>query len=179
MEGPPDAGAVDIPDGVTPEQVAAGERARQETVRHLGRRRVLDMDELAELKDTRPRLEKEFKLPGDSRRGNRIYMFSVDGTLRGERVTGCLMAGECIVVQADSFEKANNIAKAGLVDTVELALEYWEEANRLVVAKPMDAVTVDVGGGRSVQDHEQPDLATDPKLRALIAHVIGGQRWKH
>jgi hypothetical protein len=34
---------------------------------HLGRRRVLNMDELATLKDQRPRLEKEMRLPGDKR----------------------------------------------------------------------------------------------------------------
>src|SRR5689334_14386059 len=108
LEGPAGtgSGAVDVPDGVTEEQIAVGELARQETVRHLNRRRVLNMDELAELKDVRPRLEKEFRLPGDSRARSKVYMFSIDGTLRGERITGCLFAGECILVQAEDFVKA-------------------------------------------------------------------------
>jgi hypothetical protein len=136
------------------------------------------MDELAELKDTRPRLEKEFKLPGDSRARNKVYFFSIDGTLRGERLTGCLFAGECVMVQADSFERALNLAKDGLHDSVELALEFYEEVNRLVIARPMDAITVEVGGGRAAALPAQPDLATDPKMRAMIEHIIGGKPWR-
>lgn len=148
-------------------------------MRHLGRRRVLTMDELAELKDVRPRVEKDFKLPGDSRRGNRVWLFSIDGTLRGERLNGCLFAGECIVVQATSFDKAFRLAKDGLNDTVELALTYWrEDQGRLVYASPMEGIQVEVGGGRAHATPGQADLATDPKLKAMIQHMIGGKPWK-
>lgn len=147
-------------------------------MRHLGRRRVLTMDELAELKDVRPRVEKDFKLPGDSRRGNRVWLFSIDGTLRGERLNGCLFAGECIVVQATSFDKAFRLAKDGLNDTVELALTYWrEDQGRLVYASPMEGIQVEVGGGRSSDTPGQVDLATDPKLKAMIEHMLGGKPW--
>jgi hypothetical protein len=165
---------------VTVEEAKVGELARQETERHLSRRHVLSMDELAELKDTRPRLEKEFALPGDSRNRNKVFMFSIDGTLRGERLIGCLFAGECVLVQAENFEKALNIAKDGLRDTIELAIEYWrEDQGRLVYAKPMDAIQVDVGGGRAAANAKQPDLATDPKLKAMLGHLIGRKPWKH
>lgn len=147
-------------------------------MRHLGRRRVLTMDELAELKDVRPRVEKDFKLPGDSRRGNRVWLFSIDGTLRGERLNGCLFAGECIVVQATSFDKAFSMAKDGLNDTVELALTYWrEDQGRLVYASPMEGIQVEVGGGRAHDTPGQKDLATDPKLKAMIEHMLGGKKW--
>lgn len=151
-------------------------------VEHLGNRPVLNMDQLAEMTDLRPRLEKEMRLPGDKRGAkNRIYFFSVDGRLRGNVFTGCLLAGECIMVQSDrGFEHALRQAKDGLADTLELAREYLEETNRPVIdTSPMSAahLTVDVGGRRGAGPHDQP-LATDPKLRDIIANIIGGEKWR-
>lgn len=153
-------------------------------VEHLGNRPVLNMDQLAEMSDVRPRLEKgDIKLPSDSRgEKNRIYFFSIDGTLRGNRFTGCLFAGECIMVQATSFEQAFRIAKDGLNDSVEIAKQYFDELNRsVVVASPVDAsLQVDVGGRRYPgEPSAPPDLATDPKLKAMIAHIIGGKPWRN
>lgn len=153
-------------------------------VKHLGKRPVLNMDQLAEMTDLRPRLETPsgIKLPGDSRGNrNRIWFFSVDGTLRGNRFTGCLMAGECIMVQAPSFEKAYRIAQEGLNDTPQIARDYFDELSRsLVVASPLDVshMNVDVGGRRAGEVPGQPDLATDPKLKAMIAHIIGRKPWQ-
>lgn len=181
MEGPAEPGAIDIPDGLTPQQVIEGEKARQEAMRHLGRRRVLTMDELAELKDARPRVEKEFKLPGDSRGRSRVYMFSIDGTLRGTRLNGCLFAGECIVVQETSFERAHNLAKEGLQSTIDLAYEFWkEDQGRLAHADPMGALKIDVGGGRAGADlDKRVPLERDPKMRAFLEHMIGKKPWKY
>lgn len=150
---------------------------------HLGNRPVLTMDQLAEMTDVRPRLEKEVKLPGDARGAkNRIYFFSIDGTVRGNRFTGCLFAGECIMVQSDrGFEHALRIAKDGLNDTVEIAKDYFEELNRsVVVASPanMSHLNVEVGGRRAANVPAQPDLATDPKLRSMIEHMIGKKPWR-
>ena len=153
-------------------------------IEHLGKRPVLTMDQLAEMVDVRPRLEKEMRLPGDKRgANNRIYFFSIDGTVRGQRFTGCLFAGECIMVQSEKgFEHALKVAKDGLVDTVEIAKEYWDELNRsVVVASPMDVshLQVDVGGRRHGADPQgAPDLRTDPKLREMLAHVVGGKPWR-
>lgn len=178
LEGPEDPGQIHIPDGLTPLEIIAAEKARREVVAHMGTRPVLTMDQLAELKDERPRAEKEFKLPGDSRQKNRIYFFSIDGTLNGTRLSGCLFAGECIMVQATSFEKAYKLARDGLRETVELALEYWKaDQGRLVYASPMDAVQVEVGGGRNASTPGQPELGTDPKLKRMIEHVIGKKPW--
>jgi hypothetical protein len=178
LEGP--SGAIDVPDGVTAEEAKIGEIARQETERHLNRRRVLTIDELAELKDARPRLEKEFAFPGNSRKRSKVFMFSIDGTLKGERLTGCLFAGECMVVQGETFEKAHNLAKEGLQETIGLAFEYWaEDQGRLVYADPMDAIKVDVGGRRAAADPQRPDLESDPKLKAMIENIIGRKPWKH
>lgn len=152
-------------------------------VEHLGSRAVLTMDQLVEMKDLRPRLEKEMRLPGDARGSrNRIFFFSIDGMLRGNALRGCLLAGECIMVQSEKgFEDALRQAKDGLHATIELAKEYFDELNRsVVVASPLDAshLSVDVGGRRAGGLPGQPDLATDPKLRAMIEHIIGKKPWR-
>lgn len=183
MEGPADAGFIEAPAGLTPLELRAAEEARRAIVDHLGKNPVLRMDELAEMKDLRPRLEKEMRLPNDARGArNKVYFFSIDGTLRGNRLTHCLFAGECIMVQATSFEAANKVAKDGLQHTVELAREYFDELQRsVVVASPLESshMQVDIGGRRLGAAPGQPDLATDPKLKAMITHMIGGKPWKH
>jgi hypothetical protein len=89
LEGPEDARLVEAPTGLTPLELRAGEEARRKMLEHLGNRPVLNMDQLVEMTDLRPRLEKEVKLPGDARGSrNRIYFFSIDGTLRGNRFNG-------------------------------------------------------------------------------------------
>jgi hypothetical protein len=157
LEGPADSQSVDVPDGVTPEQVRAGEAARRVMMEHLGRRRVLNMDELATLKDQRPRLEKEMRLPGDKRGSkNRIYFFSIDGVIDGAGVSGCLFAGECIMVQSErGFEHALKLAKDGLAETIELAYTYWKESQGALL-KPMDPLVVEVGGGRAGRIQSSP-----------------------
>jgi hypothetical protein len=154
LEGPEDPRLVEAPSGLTPLELRAGEEARRQMIEHLGKRPVLNMDQLAEMLDVRPRLEKEMRLPGDSRGArNRIYFFSIDGTLRGNRLTGCLFAGECIMVQTErGFAHALKVAKDGLHDSVEIAKQYFDELSRsIVVASPVDAshMNVDVGGRRA------------------------------
>ena len=183
LEGPADAGHVEAPTGLTPLEMRAGEEARRLTVEHIGVRPNLTMDQLVELTDRRVRLEKEIRLPGDARGGkNRVYMFSIDGTLRGAHVRGCIFAGSCIMVQSDiGFEPALKMAREGLETTISLAKEYYEQLNRsVVVAKgPLDEahLNVDVGGRRS-GSLASPNLATDLKLRAMLEHLIGGKPWK-
>lgn len=182
MEGPTDPRIVEAPAGLTPLELRAGEEARRQMVERLGKRPVLNMDQIAEMSDVRPRLEKgDIKLPGDSRgEKNRIYFFSIDGTLRGNRLKGCLFAGECIMVQATGFERAFKQAQDGLNDTVAIAREYFDELQRsIVVASPLDQLhmMVDAGGRRAAHVPERPELETDPKLKAMIAHLIGGKPW--
>lgn len=183
LEGPEDPRLVEAPAGLTPLELRAGEEARRLMVEHLGTRPVLTMDQLVEMTDLRPRLEKEIRLPGDARGArNRIYMFSIDGTLRGNRFKGCLMAGECMNVQSDrGFEHALKLAKDGLHDTIEMAKDYFNELTRsVVVVSPVDAshMQVDAGGRRAGSEPKQPDLATDPRLKAMIQHIIGKKPWQ-
>lgn len=181
---PANPGLVEAPAGLSPQEIRGGELARRFIVEHLGRRPNLNMDQLANAKDLRPRLETPngLKLPGDSRgTRNRIWFFSIDATIDGVRYTGCLMAGECIMVQATSFEKANSIARDGLNDTPQIARDYFDElARSIVVASPLDVshMNVDVGGRRAGEVPGQPDLATDPKLKAMIEHIIGRKPWR-
>jgi hypothetical protein len=183
LEGPADPGIVEAPAGLTPLEIKAGEEARQQMVEHLGKRPVLTMDQLVEMKDLRPRLEKEMRLPGDTRGArNRIYFFSIDGRLRGNFLKGCLFAGECIMVQSDrGFEHALKQAKDGLNDTMEIARDYFDElARSIVVASPMDTslMQVDVGGRRAGSVPGRPALESDPKLKSMIEHLIGGKPWR-
>lgn len=154
-------------------------------VEHLGVRPNLNMDQLHEMRDLRPRCETPngLKLPGDSRGGgNRIWFFSVDGTLRGNRFNGCLFAGECIMVQAKSFEQAFKLARDGLHETIELALQFMEEQAREIVQVkgPIDDqfLAREAGGRRAGANLHAPDLATDPKLKALLRHKLGGTPWR-
>jgi hypothetical protein len=182
LEGPTDARLVEAPTGLTPLELRAAEEARMAVVKHLGKNPVLTMDQLVEMKDLRPQLEKEMRLPNDKRGSrNRIYFFSIDGTLGGHRLRHCLLAGECIMVQSHGgFEDALRQAKDGLYATLELAKEYYDQINRsVVVASPVEqAMMVDVGGRRAGAEPGKPDLATDPKLKSMIGHIIGGKPWR-
>lgn len=136
---------------------------------------MLDADDLAALVDARPRLEKEIRLPDDSRSGSRVYMFSIDGTLRGQREIGCLFAGEAILVQAKDFVTAFKIAKDGLADTIRLL--HVEHAQRPVIESAGDGIVTDVGG-RRVNGNEPGGLESDPKMRHFLGHLIGQMPWR-
>lgn len=180
LEGPADPGHIEAPTGLTPLELKAAEEARRAIVKHLGKNPVLTMDQLVEMQNLRPRLEKEMRLPNDARGSrNRVYFFSIDGTLRGSRMTRCLLGGECIMIQSErGFEHALKIARDGLHDTIEHAKDYFDELNRsIVVVSPADEMQVDVGGRRAGHVPGQPDLATDPKLRAMLEDMVGKKKW--
>lgn len=138
-------------------------------------RRVLDANELSSLVNARPRFECEMRLPGDSRKANRVFMFSIDGTLRGKHLAGCLFAGEAILVQAENFEGALKIARDGLTDTVRLL--HIEYAQRPLVESANDGIVTDVAG-RRVNGSVPGQLASDPKMKAFLSHLIGELPWK-
>jgi len=138
-------------------------------------RRILTADELYRLKDARPRLEKDFTLPGDSRSRNRVWMFSVDGMLDGSWVRGAMFAGECIVVQGRNFESAFKLAKDGLASTIELLEDEFNVRDAADTTAINAGLSSDVGGKRAGGDGT---LRSDPKMRHMLAHVIGGLPWK-
>jgi hypothetical protein len=140
-------------------------------------RRILNADELYELKNARPRLENVVSLPGDSRSASRVYYFSIDGVLRGEAVGGCLFAGECMIVQERTEPRAVRLAKEGLAETIRLLREEYERSASVLDLDPINAGLASDVAGRKAKPGG--DLRTDQKLKAMIAHIIGGEPWKH
>jgi hypothetical protein len=136
------------------------------------------MDELARLKDVRPRIEKEIQLPGVK---DRVYMFSIDGSLDGARVTGCLYAGSCAMVHAGSFEDAFKLAREAIAHTVTLAERYFEESHRLVMVedRPLapENLAIESGGRKGMHEPRRPALLTDPKLMAMMRAKMEGKPW--
>lgn len=138
-------------------------------------RQTLNADQLHDLRDAQPRLEKErrFKTPGGAMGEiTPTFFFSIDGMLNGQTIKGALFAGECMVIQAPTFEAAYTVAKDGLAETIRLLREEYE-----IRPAPLNAgLSTDIAGRRG-----QPggDLRTDPKLKSMLAHIIGGLPWKH
>lgn len=144
-------------------------------------RRILHIDELVEMTTVKPQFEKEMKLPGDSRGAtNTVFLFSVNGMLRGQEVRGALLAGECMMVQARTLKQAERIAREGLRDTIGFAHEEFD--NRSVIVLPAsanDGLSIE-GGGRKINSRDDPDLLrTDPLMKSMLAHLIGKMPWKH
>lgn len=143
-------------------------------------RRILRMDELAAMKDVKPRFEKEIKLPGDSRgETNTVFLFSLDGMLEGQPVVGALLAGECMLVQARSLKMAERIAKEGVGDTVRFAIEQSEQANSVLDLSEMNRGISVEGGGRKAANEDGELLQSDPLLKSILAAEIGKLPWKH
>lgn len=161
--------AIDVPAGVNPD----GEKARQIIVAQLQRRKVLTSDELYRLLNPRPRFEKEMRLPGAD---GTVYFFSIDGMLDGAAMIGCLFAGECMMVQAKSFEEGLRFAKEGLDTTIALLREEYEQ--RPVVEVVKNAGVIAEVGGRHAANVDDVGLRSDPKMKAMMAHIIGGEDWK-
>lgn len=143
-------------------------------------RRILRMDELAAMKDVKPRFEKEIKLPGDSRGAtNTVFLFSLDGMLEGQPVVGALLAGECMLVQARSLKMAERIAKEGVGDTVRFAIEQSEQENSVLDLSEMNRGISVEGGGRKAANEDGELLKSDPLMKSILAAEIGKLPWKH
>jgi hypothetical protein len=139
LEGPEDSRLVEAPAGLTPLELRAGEEARRKIVEHLGKNPVLRMDELVEMKDLRPRLEKEMRLPGDTR-GSRTASTSSRSTARcaatGSRAA-CSRASASWCRASGLRARIALRRRTGCTTTLEIAREYFDELNRsIVVASP-------------------------------------------
>lgn len=141
-------------------------------------RRVLSADELFDLKDASPRFERQrhFTTPGgEMGEKTPVWEFSIDGRLNGQSVQGALFANSVILIQAHTFDQAFLLARDGLAETIRLLREEYE-------ARPAIPETVGSAGlateGAGRKGRGDGTLRTDPKLKAMLAHIIGGLPWK-
>lgn len=117
-------------------------------------RRSLNSDEFASLASPRARLE----VPLDA---VDAYIFTIDGVLQGSKLIGCLLAGECMLIRAKNEREAQDLANAGLRDTLKLLHEEFAQRSdsRLVVVE---------GGGRRYREGGGEPLPKLPELRAML-----------
>jgi len=137
------------------------------------RRVVLDADQLASLIAPRARHEDTFVK-------FEAHFFTIDGVLNGAKVRGALFAGEAILVFAPTLIAAQELANAGLRSTIELLhKEYETHSLQLDDLSPTEAgLAREVAGRRARPSAPGGELRSFPKLRAVIAHVLGGQPFK-
>jgi hypothetical protein len=133
------------------------------------RRRVLNADELLSLKDVQVNLEKDC--------GKGFWLFSINGTLNGTRITGALFAGECIMVYAKSQAEAVDRAAAGLQTTMELALEYFEQQERQIREQVLEpGYAIDPAAGRRAhRPLSDRSIPQQRKLAAMVQSVLSGK----
>lgn len=140
-------------------------------------RRILTADDLFDMKWAKPHFEfaREIGTPGGEFGDiTRCWAFSIDGRLRGQRVDGALFAGECIVVQAHEQHQAEVLAKDGLDETIRLLREEYDARAKIDLNA---GVMTEVAGRKGVG--ADGTLRTDPKLKRMLGHLIGGEKWKH
>ncbi len=126
-------------------------------------RRSLNADELASMASPRARLE----VPLDA---VDAYVFTIDGVLQGEKLTGALLGGECMLIRANTASEALELANAGLRETVRLLHEEYETRGQRDNELFM---TVDAGGRRMKPSEGEP-LKHMPELRGMIERVMRG-----
>lgn len=93
-------------------------RAHEVAMRLRETRRNLDPDELATLVNPLPRCEAQLS--------PQAYLYSVDGSLNGVRLHGCLFNGELMLVYATSPGAAQDLATSGLRDTIAFLFDEYE-----------------------------------------------------
>ena len=136
------------------------------------RRQILNADQLASLVAPRAHFECDFAK-------FRAYFFTIDGVLNGRKITGAMFAGECILIFAENFLKAQELANSGLRATVELLhKEYDTRSLRGADLSPVEQGLAHEVAGRRSGVSEGPPLQKNPKLQHMIEHLIGGKPWR-
>ena len=134
------------------------------------RREILNADMLAGLIAPRARFESDFAK-------YRAYFFTIDGMLNGRKVQGAMFAGECILVFAENFLKAQELANSGLRSTVELLHKEFETRQlRSDDLSPVQQGIYNEVAGRKGKEGDA--LAKLPKMRHFMEHIIGGLPWR-
>jgi len=155
-------------DAINHEAQAAAQVLNIELARH---RKILNADELAALISPRARHEVSYDKFG-------AHFFTIDGVLNGKKIQGAMFAGECMLIFALGPQSAQELANSGLRRTIELLHEEMETRNSRL--SPVEAGIVrDIAGRRGQGSKPGQELAKLPKLKAMMAHVIGGLPWKY
>lgn len=137
---------------------------------------VLNMDQLASLISPRARFEQEFALPEPYQK---CYFFSIDGVLNGKKIEGALFAGQVILVQAENFLAAQDLANRGLRSTVEIAHEEYNTRELRAEDSPIaKGLRDDLAGRKMRVSKPGEELASNPFLKSVIAAELGGLPWK-
>lgn len=137
------------------------------------RRVVLTADQLASLIAPRARHEETFQK-------FEAHFFTIDGVLNGAKVRGALFANEAILVFAPTLIAAQELANSGLRTTIELLhKEYETRSLRMEDLSPIEAgLAQEVAGRKGNPSAPGRELAHFPKMKAMIAHIMGGLPWK-
>lgn len=130
----------------------------------VGQRKVLSMDELLAGRNHRMRFEQSFpEIRSPS--GEMPHFYTVDITLQGTHITGCMLAGSCALVFARTRRAADDLAQAGLQTTLEAGFDY---ANGPIDRSAIDP-ELEFGGRRGDPTPINPDtLHTDVRTKDAI-----------
>ena len=139
-------------------------------VERQGERRALSANDLYELVNPRPRFERQFTMRDAVREHRYGFLFSIDGTLRGEAITGALFADEAMLVLAPDFASALKRARDGVRETQLLLLQ---EVLTRESREEVNPLSIDTGGRRVNGSEPGQELSTDPKLRRMIEEAAG------
>ena len=153
---------------ITPEMEATAQgKAREFQATLVGKRIVLNADQLANLVSPGVRLEQRYEFPDKS-----AWFFTINGVMQGKRIGGALFAGECILVFASSETEAKSLAQRGLRETVDLLHEEYlnrrEREQRDLIQQGVHGA--DVGGRRMHQGGFSGEQSQ--KMSRIIADVF-------
>lgn len=134
-------------------------------------RPVLNADQMASLVAPRAHFERQVAVDA--------WFYTVSGVLNGTKIHGALFAGEIILVYAFSRREADDLANRGLRSTVEaLFKEYDTRQLRGDDTPIMKGLVQEALGSKMRPSAPGAELASLPKLKAVMAHEIGGLPWK-
>lgn len=126
----------------------------------LDTRMQLDSDQLVNLASPRARME--VKLDAVD-----AYIFTVDGVLQGKKIEGAMFAGEVMLIRAKDERSAQEMANAGVRETVKLLHEEYETRH----LRDSQIIAVDAAGRRARPSEGEP-LAKLPELRQMLRNAF-------
>lgn len=140
----------------------------------FSQRRKIHADELRELQEPAVIFEHE----GLDSDGVRFFVYTVAGWLNGQNIAtmqgGCTVGGECIIINAERREDADDMACMGLQDTIdalnredEMIVEAMVARERLNTVGTLDRMDL------ATKPEKNPEFIEDmAKARTLVGDDI-------